>query len=126
MDLILNGLTLAYLGDAYYELRIRQHLIDKKLTKGNDLHRQAIRYTSSVAQAYIANQLIEQNVMRPNEYDAFKKGRNFSGAKRKNVDPQTYHLATGFEALLGMLFYEDTKRLDEFILFAIAAIEKED
>ena len=52
MDVV-NGLTLAYLGDSYYELKVRTHLVDNKWTDVNDLHKKAITYTSGSAQANI-------------------------------------------------------------------------
>lgn len=43
----MNSLVLAYLGDAIYELRIREFLINKGISKVNSLQNEAIKYTSS-------------------------------------------------------------------------------
>jgi len=120
----LNGLTLAYLGDSYYELSIRKYLIEKKLTDVNDLHKEAIKFTSAIAQAKIINDFIEKKVLSLEEEDLFKRGRNASGRGRKNVDAKTYSHATGFEALIGSLFLNDLKRADDLIKEAILLIEK--
>jgi len=122
----LNGLTLAYIGDAYYELQVRMHLIDKKLTNVNDLHKQAIRFTSGTSQAKIMNFFIDNQVINDNEIELFKRGRNASGPGRKNIDAKTYHLATGFEALIGYLYLNNLNRADELIKSGIQFIEEGD
>lgn len=48
----LNGLALAYVGDAIYEIYIRDYLIEKGETKPNKLHRAATHYVSAKAQAF--------------------------------------------------------------------------
>ena len=126
MDVNLNGLTLAYIGDAYYELKVRMYLIDKKLTHVNDLHKQAIRFTSGLAQAKIMTYFIEQSLINEDEFYLFKRGRNASGPGRKNIDAKTYHLATGFEALIGSLYLNDINRANQLIEHALIHIEKGD
>ena len=122
----MNGLALAYIGDAYYELSIRKHLIEQKLTNVNDLHKKAIKFTSGHAQATIMTYFIEQVLISDDEMDLFKRGRNASGPGRKNIDAKTYHLATGFEALIGYLYMNHKERADEIIKLAISYIEKGD
>lgn len=126
MDVILNGLTLAYIGDAYYELSVRMHLINNKLTNVNDLHKKAIQFTSGTAQASIIVKMMEENLISEDEVETFKRGRNSSGPGRKNIDAKTYHYATGFEALIGSLYLSDRNRADELIKLAILYIEKGD
>jgi ribonuclease III family protein len=126
MDVTLNGLTLAYIGDSYYELKIRMYLIEQKMTNVNDLHKQAIRFTSGLAQAKIMNYLNDQNLLSETEIDLFKRGRNVSGPGRKNIDAKTYHLATGFESLIGGLYLASKERADQIIDLAIAYIVKGD
>lgn len=119
----MNGLTLAYLGDAYYEYRIREHLIEKQLTNVNQLHKRAIVYTSGRAQAAIIHQMIQQNMLSEEELDLYKRGRNASGNGRKHVDRKTYSYATGFEALIGGLYLNNRNRADELIRHAIEMTE---
>lgn len=41
----LNGLALAYIGDAIFEVYVRHHLLKQGFTKPNDLHKnQAVLY----------------------------------------------------------------------------------
>lgn len=121
----MNGLSLAYIGDAYYELNIRAHLmIDLKLTKVDDLHKSAIRYTSGAAQAKILEIMMDAHMLTAEEITIVKRGRNQSGPGRKNTDARTYHLATGFEALIGHCYLNDLERADQLIGMAIDIIER--
>ena len=47
----LNGIALAYLGDAAYEVYIRQHLLTKGISKPTKLQHIATHYVSAKAQA---------------------------------------------------------------------------
>ncbi|MFA5290603.1 MAG: ribonuclease III domain-containing protein [Candidatus Izemoplasmatales bacterium] len=120
----LNGLALAYIGDAYFELKIREHLIASGLTKVNDLHHQAIRYTSALGQAQIMTWLLERG-LTDSEMTYYKRGRNAGSThKPKNADLATYRHATGFEALFGYLYLENEhQRIDQIITEGIAYIE---
>ncbi len=121
----LNGAALAYIGDAYYELCIRRYLIDRQLTKVNDLHKEAITFTSAVSQAKAADYLLE-HFYNEEEVGIFKRGRNqTSGRKPKNTDLATYHAATGFEAVIGYLYLDQRKdRLDDLINQTIDHLER--
>ena len=45
MDInLVNIITLAYLGDAVYELYIREYLINKNICNVNDLQKESIKY----------------------------------------------------------------------------------
>ena len=43
----MNGIALAYMGDAIYEIYIRRHLLAKGLTKPTKLHHMATHYVSA-------------------------------------------------------------------------------
>ncbi len=120
-----NGLSLAYIGDAYYELRIRMHLLAKGLTKVNDLHKQAITYTSAKGQTLAMEALLDFDLTEEEE-KIFKRGRNAESTRKpKNTDLATYHKATGFEALLGYLYLEGkSDRLEEIFNKCIKTIEE--
>lgn len=122
---LLNGVSLAYIGDAYYDLWIRQYLIEKGYTKVNDLHKLATKYVSATAQAKIKYELMESNYLTGEEIEIVKRGRNAkSNHKKHNVDILTYKHSTSFEALIGYLYLMDKKeRLNDIILFAIELVE---
>lgn len=120
-----SGLTLAYLGDAYYEVEIRTYLISKGMTNVNQLHQQAIKYTSAVGQAKAVLRLLEQDLTEE-EVSVYKRGRNATSTRKpKNTALNIYQFATGFEALIGFLVIEkQQERLNEIIQKSIALIEE--
>jgi ribonuclease-3 family protein len=110
-----NGLTLAYIGDAVYELLIREYLISTGLTKVDHLHKEAIKYTSAIGQAGAFDKI--EADLTEKEFLYFKKGRNAkSDRKARNASLADYKKATGFEAIIGYLHIEkDSKRLEEIL-----------
>lgn len=100
----LNGQTLAYLGDAVYEVIIRRHLLKIGLTKPQVLQHRATYYVSAKAQAALITKMQDDDLLDAVELTAFKRGRNAkSHTKAKHTSLKTYQLSTGFEALLGYL-----------------------
>ncbi len=110
-----NGLTLAYIGDAIYEVYIREFLLIKGLTKVNQLHKEAIKFTSAKGQKNALDKIYK--LLTEEEISVFKRGRNSnSDRKPKNTDLATYKQSTGFEALIGYLYLnKELKRLKELI-----------
>jgi len=123
--ILYNGITLAYIGDAYYELWIRNYCLRKGDTLVRDLHKRAVLYTQASAQAYAAMKLIE-DFYSEEEISVFKRGRNQSAThKPKNTDVQTYNKSTGFEAVVGYLYLDnELERLEAMFNFAVKVIEE--
>ena len=124
---LINGIALAFEGDAVYSLYIRRHLIFQGQTKQNQLHRLATRYVSAKAQASLIEKMLDQEVLTEKELDIYKRGRNaHSHTKAKNTDVITYKMSTGFEAVMGYLHMtEDLTRLEELITWCIDQVERE-
>ncbi|MDR1567678.1 MAG: Mini-ribonuclease 3 [Streptococcaceae bacterium] len=122
---LINGIALAYLGDAIYEFHIREHLILKGLTKPNLLHKTATHFVSAKAQAYLFEQMSKENILTDVELATFKRGRNAkSHTTAKNTDPAIYKVSTGFEAVIGYLHLSGQKeRIEALIDFCIQTIE---
>ena len=59
---LINIMTLAYLGDALYEVYIREYLIKNGIAKVEELQNRAIDFVSAKAQAKILDNLLENNV----------------------------------------------------------------
>ena len=116
-----NGLSLAYIGDAIYEIYIRKYVLSLGYTKVNDLHKHVIKYTSGEGQAYCIHKFLEMNILNENELMIFKRGRNSHvNSSRKNLELKDYLDATGFEALIGYLYLdENIQRLEELINLCI-------
>lgn len=122
----INGIALAYLGDAEYEVFIRRHLIKQGFTRPNRLHHVATRYVSAKAQAALINAMEAENFLTEKEIEAFKKGRNAkSHTSAKNTSVLTYRISTGFEAIVGYLsLTNQTERLAEFTQWCIEKVEE--
>lgn len=122
-----NGLTLAYIGDAYYELLVREKLINAGIGRVNDLHKGACKYTAGANQAHFILKMIEDKFLTEHEIDIYKKGRNcHSNHTRKNLDLQIYQKATGFEALIGYLYLEgNIKRIHEIMEYIEMVVESD-
>lgn len=108
-------LILAYLGDAVFELYVREHLINNQIKKVNELQKESLKYVSAKSQRNILEKLIEEDQLTEKEQDIVKKGRNTKMHKSKNNDIITYHKATGFECLIGYLYQNDKNRLKEIM-----------
>ena len=122
---LINGIALAFEGDAIYSLYIRRHLIFQGQTKPNQLHRLATRYVSAKAQASLIEKMLDQEVLTEKELDIYKRGRNaHSHTKAKNTDVITYKMSTGFEAVMGYLHMtENVERLETLISWCIQKVE---
>lgn len=111
----MNVLALAYLGDAVYELYVRNYLI-KKVIKLYDIQTESLKYVSAKSQKKHLDKLIEINFLTEDELDIIRRGRNAKGGKSKSADIKTYRLATGFECLFGKLYLDQNiKRIEEII-----------
>ncbi|MDT2833361.1 Mini-ribonuclease 3 [Vagococcus carniphilus] len=121
---LLSGLTLAYVGDAIYEVYIRDFLIRSGQTRPNQLHRMATHYVSAKAQHYLIEAMIEADILTDDEKAVYKRGRNAkSHTSAKNTSVFIYRASTGFEALMGYLHLTDQKeRLEELIGWSIKKI----
>lgn len=123
---LINGIALAFEGDAVYSMYIRRHLIFQGLTKPNQLHREATKYVSAKAQANLISLMLEEGFLTEKEEDIYKRGRNAnSHTKAKNTDIVTYRMSTGFEAVMGYLHMtEAIERLEELIDWCIKRVEE--
>ncbi len=120
-----NGQSLAYIGDACYEIQIRLYLLKKGLTKVNSLHKEAIKYTSGIAQSKAINFLLENKILTLEEEMIYHRGRNIKcGQNRKNISIADYQKATGFEAIIGYLYLiNNTNRIKEIVDLVINYLE---
>lgn len=120
---LINPVVLAYVGDAVFELLVRQYLVSLPNHKSHHMHREATSFVSAKAQRQLLDKW--QPYLTEEEADIVRRGRNAkSGAPPKNADPADYRQATALECLVGYLYYEGrTNRLEE--LFAIGLNNKE-
>ncbi len=119
-------LTLAYMGDAVFETYIRQYLIENNKLLLKDFHNRAVSYVKAEAQAEIVGQLKES--LTQEEWSIIKKGRNQKTTRvPKNVKVADYKHATGFETLLGYLFFNNSfERLMEIMDMSVKIINNKE
>lgn len=117
-------LRLAYMGDAVYEVYIREMLIRKNEVSVHRLHVESIRYVKAAAQAYILHEIMDK--LTEDELDVVRRGRNAKSATiPKNAKVSDYRYATAFETLIGYLYLSNDKdRLNEVIDMAVDVIDK--
>jgi len=110
-----SSLALAFVGDAHYSTKVREHLVRNTFERPNRLQRLSTRYVSAKAQASIMSELLNRELLTELEMDIYKRGRNAkSNSVPKNTDVQTYHISTGFEALWGYWYLSgEEKRLEQ-------------
>lgn len=65
----MNNLVLAYLGDAVYELHIRNFLIESGLAKVNELQSASLNYVSAKSQRRILEELITNGYLTESEIE---------------------------------------------------------
>ena len=121
----LNGIALAYLEDAAYEVYIRQHLLTKGISKPTKLQHIATHYVSAKAQAALIDLMKEDELLSDEEWSYFKRGRNAnSHTHAKNTSVMTYRISTGFEAVMGYLkLAGKEERLAELAQWCIEQVE---
>ncbi len=111
----MNNLVLAYLGDAAYELYIREYLIKSGLAKVNDLQKASLKYVSAKSQREILELLDNNDIFTEAERIIIKRGRNASSHGSKNTDIITYKKSTGLECLIGYLYTNNKNRYYEIM-----------
>lgn len=106
---------MAYLGDAVYELHIREYLISIGISKVNDLQKNSVKYVSATSQRRILEELINRNFLTEEELVIVNRGRNANSHASKTTDIVTYKISTGFECLIGNLYQNNKERCNEIL-----------
>ena len=119
-----SPLTLAYIGDAVYELVIRTNLVYKSNAPVNKLNKKGSELAKAAKQSAMIEALLPE--LSGEEEAAYRRGRNaHSHTKAKNATTGDYRRATGFEALIGYLYLQEkTERILELIARGWSLTEK--
>ena len=103
-----NALSLAYLGDSVFSVKVREFLVSTRDVKPNQLNKIANSVVCACGQAEIMRQL--KCELTEDEIDVVMRARNsHPNNKAKNSTHEEYCLATQLEALLGY-WYLDGKQ----------------
>lgn len=118
-----SPLTLAYIGDAVYDLIFRTVVVEQGNTSTNKLHHKTIQYVKAPAQAVLIEAILEH--LTPDELAVYKRGKNAKPyTMAKNATMAEYKKATGLEALIGFLYLTDQMgRALELIQIGLHKIE---
>lgn len=118
-----GSLELAYLGDAIYDLYVRERLV-RGGDRINALHRAAISTVCAHAQSEALARV--EPVLTEAECAVVRRARNARQTPPHSADPAEYHRATALEALIGYLHLTGQRaRMEEIIAAALDAGEKE-
>lgn len=99
----LSPLTWAYVGDAVYELYIREILVNKTKYKPHKLHLESIKYVKASSQANILHKLEDE--LNDKEKEIVRRTRNTKNHHLpKNAEINEYMYSTAFEGLIGYLY----------------------
>jgi len=113
----MNGSMLAFVGDSYFDLKVREMLIKRGINKSKKFHQLAVFYVSAKNQAKILQELIDTDYLSEEELEIVRRGRNVkTGTVPKNTEIMVYRMSTAFEALIGFLYLSERfERLDEVV-----------
>lgn len=103
----INTTALAYIGDAVYEIYVREHVLEASKTQAfgahvDALHKKAVRYVRADGQAKALRRMLKEGFLTTEEEALVRRARNHkSASKPKNADAMDYKYATALEALIG-------------------------
>lgn len=118
----LGSLSLAFVGDAVFEIFVRERLVCQADRPVSELHRSSVRQVCAQAQAESSRKILP--FLTEEELEIFRRGRNaHTNHVPKNSELADYHAATAFEALFGYLYLQGRiNRLQE--LFCLVCGEE--
>lgn len=112
----LTPVSLAFVGDALYSLRVREYYIREGYRQGKKLQELSKNYVSAVGQYRVYQRLNSAGFFTEEEQEIFRRGRNHIGHIPRNGDKKTYEVATGLETLCGYWYLCEPQRVEAFFL----------
>lgn len=139
---LMNTSALAFLGDAVYELYIRDFMVNAGMIDPDAMHKACTKYVRAESQAaaikemmksdsdYVPSKSEDQDnnpggsFLTEEEIALVKRARNHKTPNRsRSAGPVEYKLATAFEALVGYYYLKnDSARLGEIMQHAAGII----
>ena len=121
----MQPLALAFLGDAVYEIYVREYVMAKGYRTINLMHREAIKFVRAKSQCQAVKHILPE--LSEEEEAVVRRGRNANPhTVPKNADVEDYRYATALESLFGYLELTGQKqRLEALMDKSIAFIEEE-
>ena len=100
----LQGLTLAFVGDAVYEIYVRTMMLEKSVN-AHVLNKRCVKLVNNRTQSALYEVLEPE--LNDIEAGVLHRGRNAKGIVPKNANTQDYRRATAIEALVGYWYLMD-------------------
>lgn len=100
----LPGLTLAFVGDAVYEIYVRTMMLEKSVN-AHVLNKRCVKLVNNHTQSALYEVLEPE--LNDVELGVLHRGRNAKGIVPKNANTQDYRRATAIEALVGYWYLMD-------------------
>ena len=120
----MNGVTMAFIGDAVYELLVRDHVLSVLNGKVQLLHKKTVSFSNAAFQSAAAKALLP--TLTQEEQAVFRRGRNAHTAHTpKNKTRADYHLATALEAVFGYLYLTKQEQRISCLFQAIVKMNEE-
>lgn len=106
----MNLRNYAYLGDAVWELFVREKTI-LKTQNAKELH----KLTTDMVNAKVQHDLLMQiqNILTEEEAEILRRGRNLPVPVARKSNQSDYRMSTAFEVLIGWWYKNDEARLNE-------------
>ena len=119
-----SPLVWAYIGDAVYELRVRERLIEKSYAKPHTLHLRSIKLVNAKKQARILEGLEE--ILTEEEKTIARRARNTKNFHvPKGTSVAEYAKSTALEAVIGYHHINGNEERKEELLEKIIEIIEE-
>ena len=120
----MNGVTMAFIGDAVYELLVRDYVLSAANGRAELLHRQTVAFSNAAFQSAAAKALLP--LLTEEEQAVFRRGRNaHTGHTPKNKTRAEYHLATALEAVFGWLYLTGQMQRLKALFGAVVNLKEE-
>ena len=115
-----SSLGLDYIGDCIFVFFFRTMVVTMWNDKSNIYHQKTIGYVNAAAQTEMME--IIKPLLTDEEKAVFRRGKNAKSlSPAKNQSSHDYHIATGFEALMGYLYLSgQMERLEELIRICLS------
>ncbi|MBF2019996.1 MAG: Mini-ribonuclease 3 [Hydrococcus sp. C42_A2020_068] len=108
----LSPASLAYIGDAVYELYVRtRYLLPPK--RLSDYHDRVVAQVRAESQAACLHVL--ESYLTDEEREILRRGRNAATGKPRRLSPELHQQATSLETLIGYLYLQNPQRLNELL-----------
>lgn len=98
------ALTLAFVGDAVYEIYVRTMMLEHSIN-AHELNKRCVRLVNNRTQSALYEAL--EPSLDTIETGVLHRGRNAKGIVPRHANPQDYRRATAVEALVGYWYLMD-------------------